>query len=152
MAEVLMKHEAKSSALLASRLHTECFISRKARARQHFYYFQRNTLIKTCLLVHCNLNSASLFIFISYNYARADGTSLCISVLNSKFKLSSYQIVLSLVYKHFVSAKCLKNGQLKHSRMELFTVSGMLTYSKWYCLQRCELSMHNCTLFSFEVS
>ena len=33
--------------------------------------FQRNALIKTCSLVHCNLNGASLFIFVSYNYARA---------------------------------------------------------------------------------
>ena len=39
-AEMLIKHEAKPSTLLASRLHTECFLSRKARARQCFYNFK----------------------------------------------------------------------------------------------------------------
>ena len=39
-AEMLIKHEAKLSALLALRPFTECFISLKARARQYFYYFK----------------------------------------------------------------------------------------------------------------
>ena len=38
------------------------------------------------------------------------------------------------------------------SCIELFTVSGMLTHSRKCCLQKCEQSMHNCTLLSFEVS
>ena len=52
--EWLIKHEAKPSALLASRPRVECFISRKARARQCFYYFKEfpeKRFDKTCLLV-----------------------------------------------------------------------------------------------------
>ena len=37
---MLIKHEAKPSALLASRPPAECFILRKARARKCFYYFK----------------------------------------------------------------------------------------------------------------
>ena len=37
---MLIKHEVKPSALLALRLRAECFISRKAQARQCFYYFK----------------------------------------------------------------------------------------------------------------
>ena len=37
---MLIKHEVKPSALLALRVHAECFISRKARARECFYYFK----------------------------------------------------------------------------------------------------------------
>ena len=36
---MLIKHEAKPSALLASRPHAECFILHKVRARQCFYCF-----------------------------------------------------------------------------------------------------------------
>ena len=123
----------------------ECFISRKTRARQCFYYFKEfpeNALIKTCSLVHCNLNGANLFIFVSYNYTRAY-TSWCFLIA----KLASHWIVFSLACK-----MPQKNRKLKHSRMELFTVSGMLIHSRWCCLQRGERSMHNCTLFSLEVS
>ena len=37
---MLIKHEMKPSALLASRSHAECFISHKTQARQCFYYFK----------------------------------------------------------------------------------------------------------------
>ena len=62
VAKMLIKHEGKSSALLTSRPHTECFISRKAQASSAFTIlknFQRNVLIKTCILVQCNLNGAN---------------------------------------------------------------------------------------------
>ena len=98
MAEMLIKHEAKTSALLASRPCTECFISRKAQAKQCFYYFQKSALIKMCLLLHCtavrNLHGASLFIFMSYNYVQAYA-SQCFLIA----KLASYQIMFSLIYK-----------------------------------------------------
>ena len=52
------------SALLALRPHAECFISHKAQqGNECFNYlkeFPENALIKTCLLVHCNLNGGSL--------------------------------------------------------------------------------------------
>ena len=40
MTKLLVKHEAKPSALLASKPQAECFISRKAQARQCFNYFK----------------------------------------------------------------------------------------------------------------
>ena len=46
-------------------------------------------------------------------------------------------------------------GKLKSSCAELFTVSsiiGMLTHSRWWCLQKCEHSKHDCTLLSLGVS
>ena len=61
---MLIKHEAKPSALF--RIKQE-----QANAFIIIKNFQRITFIKTCLLVHCNLNGASLFMFVSYNYAQA---------------------------------------------------------------------------------
>ena len=43
MAEMPIKHQAKPSALLASRQHTECFILPIARARPCFSYFKEIT-------------------------------------------------------------------------------------------------------------
>ena len=40
VAEMLIKHEAKPSVLLASRPRAKCLISRIARARQCCYYFK----------------------------------------------------------------------------------------------------------------
>ena len=89
-----------------------------------------------------SLYGASVFILMSYNYAQAYA-SRCFLIV----KYASYWIMFSLVYSLLVQ-NALKNGKLKHNHMELFTVSGMLTHSKW-SLQRCEGSMHNCTLFIF---
>ena len=52
-AEMLIKHEALPRALLASRLHAECFISHIARARQYFncfIEFSKETLRYKCVL------------------------------------------------------------------------------------------------------
>ena len=68
---MLIKHEAKPSALLASRPHTECFIWCKARARQCFYYFKEFPEKRFDKNVFASSNGASLFIFVSYNYAQA---------------------------------------------------------------------------------
>ena len=55
---MLVKHEAKSSALLALRLHFECLISHTIRVRQCFSCFQEFPLlfqlIYTCVN-YCNL-------------------------------------------------------------------------------------------------
>ena len=63
MAEMLIKHKAKPSAYTVSRLHTKCFICVKHKQGNVLTIsnnFQRNTLIKMCLLAHCNLNGGSL--------------------------------------------------------------------------------------------
>ena len=65
-------------------------------------------MIKTCLLVHFNLNGTSLFIIMNYNYARAT-RSCSLSFINSLFVQNAS-----------------KNRKLKTSHMELLTVSGML--------------------------
>ena len=61
-----------------------------------------------------------------------------------------------LTRSSFISSLLVQNNskkwKTKHSCIGLFTVSGMFTHSMWCCLQRCEHSMHNCTLLSFEVS
>ena len=58
VAEMLIRHEAKPSALLALRPHAECFISRKARARQCFYYFKGFPEKRFHKNVLANLNGA----------------------------------------------------------------------------------------------
>ena len=65
-------------------------------------------MIKTCSLVHCNLNSANLFVFISYNYARAYASRHFLIA-----KLARYWIVFSLVYEWFIRAKCLEKQKTK---------------------------------------
>ena len=93
-----IKHEVRSPNTNKARGKAEYFISIEATLSALFCVkheqgnastilknFQRNALIKMCLLVHCNLNGASLFIFVSYNYARPY-TSRCFLIA----KLSSY--------------------------------------------------------------
>ena len=108
---MLIKHEAKPSALLASRPPAKCFILSKPRARQYFYYFKEfpeKRFDKTCSLVHCNLNSANLFIFMSYNYARGYASWYFLIA-----KLASYWIMFFLIYKWFIRAKCLEKQETK---------------------------------------
>ena len=71
VAEMLIKYKVKPSALLASRPLAECFISRKARARQCFSYFKEFPEKHFDKNVFASSNGARLFIFVSYNYARA---------------------------------------------------------------------------------
>ena len=131
--KMLIKHEAKLIALLVLRPHAKCFISHKAWTRQCFYYFKEfpeKCFIKMCSLVHCNLNGVSSFIFVSYNYMQAYMSWYFLIA-----KLASYtrSCSLSFINSLFVQS-AMKNGKLKHSSMELFTVSGMLKHSKWCCL------------------
>ena len=71
---------------------------------------------------------------------------------------TGHWIVVPLVYicviltRYVVKTLLNEMEKLKPSCIKLFTVSGVLTDSRRYCLQKCEQSMHNCTLISFEVS
>ena len=69
-AEMLIKHEAKPNALLASGRTPRAFY-RVKQEQGNAFTILKNIQIETCSLVHYNFNSASLFIFVSYNYARA---------------------------------------------------------------------------------
>ena len=59
-------------------------------------------------------------------------------------------LYLCSIGKWFVQDTSKWNPKLKCSCIQLFTVSGiisMLTHSRWFCLQKCEHSMHKCTYF-----